>query len=56
MVGPFGTAQVFIAGGVMGRFESVPAFPTFDFPGQPSVPGLAPVLEGNVCHQLLAAP
>ena len=56
VVGPFGTAQVFIAGGIMGRFESVPAFPTFDFPGQPSVPGLAPVLEGNVCHQLLAAP
>ena len=40
----------------MGRFESIPAFPTFDFPGQPSVSGLAPVLEGDVCHQLLAAP
>ena len=55
VVSPFGTAQVFIAGGVMGRFESIPAFSTFDFPGQPSVAGLAPILESDVCHQLLAA-
>lgn len=40
----------------MGRFECVPAFPALDFPGQPSVAGLAAILEGGVCHQLLAAP
>ena len=40
----------------MGRFESIPTFPAFDFSGQPSVPGLAAILEGDVCHQLLAAP
>ena len=55
VVGPLGTAEVFIARGVMGRFKCVPAFSTFDFPGQPSVAGLAPILESDVCHQLLAA-
>ena len=40
----------------MGRFECVPAFPALDFPCQPSVAGLAAILEGGVCHQLLAAP
>ena len=34
MVGPLGTAEVFIASGIVGRFESVPAFPTFDFPAK----------------------
>jgi len=40
----------------VGRFECVPAFPALDFPGQPSITGLAAILEGGVCHQLLAAP
>ena len=56
MVGPLGTTEVFIARGIVSRFECVPAFPTLDFPGQPSVAGLAAILEGGVCHQLLAAP
>ena len=56
VVGPLGTAEVFIARGVVGRFECVPAFSAFDFPSQPSVAGLAPILEGDVGHQLLAAP
>lgn len=56
VVGPFGTAEVFIASGIVGRFECVPAFPALDFPSQPSVAGLAAILEGGVCHQLLAAP
>ena len=56
MVGPLGTTEVFIARGIVGRFECVPAFPALDFPGQPSITGLAAILEGGVCHQLLAAP
>lgn len=56
VVGPLGTTEVFIARGIVGRFECVPAFPALDFPGQPSVAGLAAILEGGVCHQLLAAP
>ena len=56
VVGPLGTAEIFIAGGVMGGFECVPTFPAFDFPSQPSVPGLAAILESDVCHQFFATP
>lgn len=54
VVGLFGTAEVFITRRVVSRCECVPVFPTFDFPGHPSIACLAPILESDVGHQLLA--
>lgn len=48
MVGSPKAAEVFIASGIEGHFECIPAFPALDFPGQPSVAGLAVILEGGV--------
>lgn len=56
VVGPFGAAEIFIASVIVGDFECVRTFSALDFPCQPSASGFAPILEGSVCHQLLAAP
>lgn len=56
VVRPLGAPKILRPRRIAHAHKGIPAAPTFDFSGQPGIPGLAPSLKRDICQQLLSAP